>query len=139
MFAQAGLDVGARREKEGMHFPQSCGSFSAPCLGNASFDACGLFSKLAISSGEFLTAHIALPVILPLLPERLAPANFAVLPFVASYMELGGLSSSLRTRPLLQAERRRVLAECVLPRAAEIVQACIETLDETADPMAAVR
>ena len=67
--------------------------------------------------------------------ERLTPDNLALLPFVASYMELGGLSSSLRFRPLLQAERKRALPECVLPRAADIVRACIETFEDTAAPL----
>ncbi len=71
--------------------------------------------------------------------RRLTPDNLALLPFVASYMELGGLSSSLRFRPLLQAERKRALAECVLPRAAEVVRACIETLEDTGDPLDAAR
>lgn len=67
--------------------------------------------------------------------ERLSPANLALLPFVTAYMEVGGLSSALRTRPLLDAERKRALAEAVLPRAADIVRACIETYGDTASPL----
>lgn len=67
--------------------------------------------------------------------ERLRPDNLALLPFVTAYMEAGGLSSTVRTRPLLDAERKRTLARAVLPRAADIVRACIETYDDTANPL----
>ena len=50
-------------------------------------------------------------------------------------MEAGGLSSAVRTRRLLGAERKRVLTEIVLPRAADIVRACIETYGDTAIPL----
>ena len=50
-------------------------------------------------------------------------------------MEAGGLSSAVRTRPLLDAERKRALTEIVLPRAADIVRACIETYGDTAIPL----
>lgn len=41
----------------------------------------------------------------------------------------------MRTRPLLGAERKRALTEIVLPRAADIVRACIETYGDTANPL----
>ena len=138
MFAQAGLNVGRDGKKRECISRSRAEVFQRlvwgmPLLTPAVFFRTSLFRQANFDSTYRIAGDFAF------VAERLAPANFAVLPFVASYMELGGLSSSLRTRPLLQAERRRVLAECVLPRAAEIVQACIETLDETADPMASVR
>lgn len=60
--------------------------------------------------------------------------NLALLPFCASYMEAGGLSSGVRLRAVLDAERVRVLQEEVLPRSREIVQACIDTYGDTAVP-----
>ncbi len=67
--------------------------------------------------------------------ERLCPDNLALLPFVTAYMEAGGLSSAVRTRSLLDAERKRALTQAVLPRAADIVRACIETYGDMANPL----
>ena len=66
---------------------------------------------------------------------RLHLDSLALRPFVTAYMEAGGLSSAVRTRRLLGAERKRVLTEIVLPRAADIVRACIETYGDTAIPL----
>lgn len=63
--------------------------------------------------------------------QQLSAQNVAVLPFVATYMELGGLSSAVKSRPLLDAERMRVLESVVLPRASEVIQACVDTYGDT--------
>jgi glycosyltransferase involved in cell wall biosynthesis len=65
----------------------------------------------------------------------LTPENLALLPFVVSYMEAGGLSSSPRHRPQLLEERRRVLETIVRPRAGELVDFCIRTMEDQSAPL----
>ena len=133
-FAQAGLELGrggrvrerVARSRAEIFRQFICGM---PLLTPAVFFRSTLFRSARFDSSYRIAGDFAF------VAERLTPDNLALLPFVASYMELGGLSSSLRFRPLLQAERKRALAECVLPRAADIVRACIETFEDTAAPL----
>lgn len=137
-FAQAGLELGRNgqvRERVSRSRAEVFRQFicGMPLLTPAVFFRKQVFEQARFDAGYRIAGDFAF------VAERLAPDNLALLPFVASYMELGGLSSALRSRPLLQAERKRALAECVLPRAAQIVRACIETLEDTADPLDAAR
>lgn len=137
-FAQAGLELGRNgqvrecvaRSRAEIFRQFICGM---PLLTPAVFFRASLFKEARFDVTYRIAGDFAF------VAERLTPDNLALLPFVASYMELGGLSSSLRFRPLLQAERKRALAECVLPRAAELVRACIETLEDTGNPLDAAR
>ncbi len=66
---------------------------------------------------------------------RLTPANLYLLPFYVSFMEKGGLSSSLKNRPMLEAERKRVMQEILVPRGQDLVRYCVETYHETGNPI----
>jgi len=67
--------------------------------------------------------------------QLLTPDNLMLLPFVVSYMEAGGLSSSPQHRPRLLAERRRILEEIVKSRAGELVEYCIRTMEDQNAPL----
>lgn len=134
MFAQGGLLLGrggelretlARSRAEVFRFFVS----GMPLLTPACFFRKTLFDAARFDASYRIAGDFAF------VAERLTLDNLALLPFPIAYMEAGGLSSAVRTRPLLEAERRRALTENVLPRAADIVQACIETLGDTGIPL----
>ena len=97
--------------------------------------ACFFRKTLFAGPGERFNADYRIAGDFAFVAARLRPNNLALLPFGTAYMEAGGLSSAVRTRPLLDAERKRALTEIVLPRAADIVRACIETYGDTANPL----
>lgn len=136
LFAQGGLQLGKRGEVRDTIARSKAEIFrffinGMPLLTPAVFFRRRLFTGLG---GRFDESY-EIAGDFAFVAERLSPDNLALLPFVVTYMESGGLSSSLRTRPILEAERKRVLEQAVLPRAAEIVQACIDTYSDTVRPL----
>lgn len=136
LFAQAGLHLGRRGEVQNTLARSRAEVFrffvsGMPLLTPACFFRRTLFEE---RGGRF-DASYRIAGDFAFVAERLTPDNLTLLPFVASYMEAGGLSSAVKSRPLLDAERQRALTEAVLPRARDIVQACIDTYGETASPL----
>ena len=92
------------------------------------------FSRRAFEQGVFDTDY-AIAGDFAFVARLLTPENLALLPFVVSYMEAGGLSSSPKYRPQLMAERRRILREVVKARAGELVDYCIRTMEDQSAPL----
>lgn len=130
-FVQGGLNLGKngkvsqclhRSKSEIFRFFPS----SMPLLTPAVF-----FRKSLFEAGQGFDPSYAIAGDFAFVAKHLKSCNVATLPHVLSYMELGGLSSSLRHKAKLDAERQRILCEQVLPRASEIVQGIIDTYGDT--------
>lgn len=134
MFAQAALAIG-RHGKIKDYINRSRGEIfrhfvsGMPLLTPALFIRREIFAKSLFDTSYRIAGDFAF------VARFLTPQNLACLPFVLSYMELGGLSSSLRHADCLLFERRRVLAEVVSPRASQVVAYCSETLADNAAPL----
>ena len=134
LFAQAALAIGKKgRIKD--YINRSRGEIfrhfisGMPLLTPAVFFRRSLFAHQGFDTSYRIAGDFAFAA------RHLSPHNLVCLPLVASYMELGGLSSSVRHATTLLAERRRVLQELVAPRAATLVGYCSETLDDNASPL----
>lgn len=137
LFAQAGLLLGkngetretlARSKAEIFRFFIS----GMPLLTPAVFFRAVLFAPDSMG-GQFDESY-RIAGDFAFVARHLRAENLALLPFITTYMETGGLSSGVRSRSLLDAERIRVLQEEILPRSRDIVQACIDTYGETHSP-----
>ncbi len=94
-----------------------------------------VFFRRSLFDGRGFDPNYAIAGDFAFVAERLSPENMTLLPFVVSYMESGGLSSAPKHRPRLLEERRRVLEDIVRPRAAQLVDYCIATLNDQAAPL----
>ena len=94
-----------------------------------------VFVKRRVFEGRSFDANYAVAGDFAFVAPLLTPENLALLPFVVSYMEAGGLSSSPAHRPRLLAERRRILETLVRPRAGELVDFCIRTMEDQSAPL----
>ena len=63
----------------------------------------------------------------------LTPYNIARIPVVVSYMELGGISNQEKTQCALRDERGKVLYRRIMPKAQDIVAACLQHCWNTED------
>lgn len=105
--------------------------WSMPLCTPALFMRAGLFS--GTEAGFDISYRIAGDF--AFIAPRLTPANLYLLPFYVSFMEKGGLSSSLKNRPMLESERKRVMQEILVPRGQDLVRYCVETYHETGNPI----
>ena len=133
LFAQGALALG----RHGKHLEclnrSKCEIFrhfiaGMPLLVPAVFFHCRAFEQ------GFFDANYAIAGDFAFVAQLLTPENLALLPFVVSYMEAGGLSSSPKHRPQLLKERRRILEEIVKVRAGELVDYCIRTMEDQSAP-----
>jgi glycosyltransferase involved in cell wall biosynthesis len=134
LFAQGALALG----RHGKHLEclnrSKCEIFrhfiaAMPLLVPAVFFNRRLFESRSFDAGYAVAGDFAL------VAQLLTPENLALLPFVVSYMEAGGLSSSPAHRPQLLEERRRILETIVRPRAGELVDFCIRTMEDQSAPL----
>ncbi len=135
LFAQAGLNLGRRGEVTETVARSKAEVFRFFVSGMPLLTPAVFFRRDLFAHGARFDESYRIAGDFAFVAERLRPDNLALLPFVASYMELGGLSSALKSRPVLDEERKRVLREIALPRAADIVQACIDTYGDVAPPL----
>ena len=134
LFAQGALALGRHGKNPECLNRSKCEIFrhfisGMPLLVPAAFFHRRLFEDRSFDADYAVAGDFAF--VAPLL----TPENLVLLPFVVSYMEAGGLSSSPKHRPQLLEERRRILKEIVRPRAGELVDFCIRTMEDRSAPL----
>ncbi len=142
-FAQGGLYFGALQEYEAKKFhtiqkiQKSMAEvfrsliWAMPLCTPALFLRASLFAD----TGPFFDVSYRIAGDFAFIAPRLRPDNLYLLPFYVSFMEKGGLSSSLKNRPTLEAERLRVMQEILVPRGQDLVRYCVETYHKTGNPI----
>ncbi|MDR2695871.1 MAG: glycosyltransferase [Deltaproteobacteria bacterium] len=134
LFAQGALALGRHGKNLECLNRSKCEIFrhfisGMPLLVPAAFFRRRLFAARSFDASYAVAGDFAFTA------QVLAPENLALLPFVVAYMEAGGLSSSPRHRLRLMEERRRILEEIVKPRAGELVDFCIRTMEDQGAPL----
>jgi glycosyltransferase involved in cell wall biosynthesis len=134
LFAQGALALGRHGKNLECLNRSKCEIFRQFISGMPLLTPAAFFKRRVFETGSF-DANYAIAGDFAFAAQRLAPENLALLPFVVSYMEAGGLSSSPKHRPLLLEERRRILEIIVKPRAGELVDFCVRTMEEHNAPL----
>lgn len=134
LFAQGALALGRHGKNLACLNRSKCEIFRHFIAGMPLLVPAAFFNRRAFAARVFDTDY-AIAGDFAFVAQLLTPENLALLPFVISYMEAGGLSSSSRHRPQLMAERRRILGSIVKARAGELVDFCIQTMEDQNAPL----
>jgi hypothetical protein len=134
LFAQGALALGRHGKNLECLNRSKCEIFrhfisGMPLLTPAAFFHRRLFAMRSFDASYAIAGDFAFAA------QLLTPENLTLLPFVVSYMEAGGLSSSPKHRAQLLEERRRILEEIVKARAGELVGFCIRTMEDQSAPL----
>jgi len=134
LFAQGALALGRHGKKLEYLNRSKCEIFRHFISGMPLLTPATFFHR-RVFEGRVFDADYAVAGDFAFVAPLLTPEKLALLPFVLSYMEAGGLSSSPAHRPQLLAERRRILETLVRPRAGELVDFCIRTMEDQNAPL----
>ena len=134
LFAQGALALGRRGKNLECLNRSKCEIFRHFISGMPLLTPAAFFNRRAFATKSF-NANYAIAGDFAFVAQLLTPENLMLLPFVVSYMEAGGLSSSPKYRPQLLEERRRILEEIVKGRAGDLVDFCIRTMEDQSAPL----